>query len=883
MFDSVKISSDFCKEICMAKWNSDPSQDMLVAQDLVLGEGQAVDSGDALEMVLTGWLLQNHTTGETFNPSSRTSQDGLHRVKLGPGKEPTGWERGLLGMQRGGRRLLVIPPSHTVDPKGILHNAPPSITLVLDVEIRQVHFSMDGALDCLSRESPDSSPSVSVESSEAAQPENRGQPTKSNSPNEKLKGSDFDSAKAKLISRMAKMGQPMLPFLHGAIPAQPDPSDSETEDIWDSGRTHHATPPSAPACPSLPSSSSPPPDTPPPDPDSAPSQQVVARQPDNTAQPVESVSMPAFVPYPALLTTAHIQPMGFHTVAYQAPDVTSFLMNDVRHLSAEMLLDVGKVAHKVEELTAKVDKLQHQGFPFVTPSVSMETAMIMHSIQRIIQENAVLKQELLEKNSRVEEQNRKIGELIEHKHRSIEKSSLLQEHKSDSFQSNSQQTQARLLMAEQDKVRLVEELSASSSLVFQLQQETSNLQQRAAELQAKLIASLQTSQRQSNQIYSMETAVEELKASREQTQTQGRIEKQRCKELQLQVDNMKEELEELTADKQALDQVLLDRKRKWQLDRERLLSELEETRKSSQQETDQLRAQLRKSRTAPQNHSTENQLHAELKAEWQRRSDASLTSARELHQRALSELMEQRDVLEDTVSQLHSQVAEVQRRARSEKQHLEMRLVELEQKLFEQTNEEAAATQLKQVMNRVFHSLREEFDLQETYTGSTILKLAVNTIKSVTLHFLADLNDIPAEADDEREEEEGGDASLQESLWDSKTEEQVVSEEKSKHSKEVDVNATTTTNAQEEMSNKHTTDGSANGVVESQESSGTEEISVDTQTTPAGDISMDTQTTPAGEISMDTQTTPAGESTPSAQTKQSDPLQDNQQSAIHQS
>lgn len=25
------------------------------------------------------------------------------------------------------------------------------------------------------------------------------------------------------------MGQPMLPFLTGAIPAQPDPSDSETE------------------------------------------------------------------------------------------------------------------------------------------------------------------------------------------------------------------------------------------------------------------------------------------------------------------------------------------------------------------------------------------------------------------------------------------------------------------------------------------------------------------------------------------------------------------------------------------------------------------------------------------------------------------------------
>lgn len=38
-----------------------------------------------------------------------------------------------------------------------------------------------------------------------------------------------DVAKAKLISRMAKMGQPMLPFLAGTAPAQLDSSDSEIE------------------------------------------------------------------------------------------------------------------------------------------------------------------------------------------------------------------------------------------------------------------------------------------------------------------------------------------------------------------------------------------------------------------------------------------------------------------------------------------------------------------------------------------------------------------------------------------------------------------------------------------------------------------------------
>lgn len=37
-----------------------------------------------------------------------------------------------------------------------------------------------------------------------------------------------DATKAKLISRMAKMGQPMLPFLTGAA-TQPESSDSELE------------------------------------------------------------------------------------------------------------------------------------------------------------------------------------------------------------------------------------------------------------------------------------------------------------------------------------------------------------------------------------------------------------------------------------------------------------------------------------------------------------------------------------------------------------------------------------------------------------------------------------------------------------------------------
>lgn len=42
--------------------------------------------------------------------------------------------------------------------------------------------------------------------------------------------------------------------------------------------------------------------------------------------------------------------------------------------------------------------------------------------------------------------------------------------------------------------------------------------------------------------------------------------------------------------------------------------------------------------------------------------------------------------------------------------------------------------QVKRVMNGVFHSLREEFDLSESYTGQDVLGVIVSTIKVSGLH-----------------------------------------------------------------------------------------------------------------------------------------------------
>lgn len=50
--------------MCLAKANSAASLDAALVQDLRVGEGQAVEMGDLLEVSYTGWLLQNHVVGQ---------------------------------------------------------------------------------------------------------------------------------------------------------------------------------------------------------------------------------------------------------------------------------------------------------------------------------------------------------------------------------------------------------------------------------------------------------------------------------------------------------------------------------------------------------------------------------------------------------------------------------------------------------------------------------------------------------------------------------------------------------------------------------------------------------------------------------------------------
>ncbi len=77
----------------------------LVYEDLQVGDGAVAKAGDSVSVNYTGWLQD----GTKFDSSLDRGQ--TFDFPLGAGNVIAGWDEGVQGMQVGGTRLLVIPPS----------------------------------------------------------------------------------------------------------------------------------------------------------------------------------------------------------------------------------------------------------------------------------------------------------------------------------------------------------------------------------------------------------------------------------------------------------------------------------------------------------------------------------------------------------------------------------------------------------------------------------------------------------------------------------------------------------------------------------------------------------------------------------------------------
>lgn len=109
--------------------NIKTTQDGLIIQDIVIGSGQEVKSGDSVTVHYLG-TLEN---GTKFDSSY--DRNTPFTTQIGVGQVIKGWDEGIVGMKVGGKRKLTIPPTLGYGQQGAGESIPPNSTLIFEVEL----------------------------------------------------------------------------------------------------------------------------------------------------------------------------------------------------------------------------------------------------------------------------------------------------------------------------------------------------------------------------------------------------------------------------------------------------------------------------------------------------------------------------------------------------------------------------------------------------------------------------------------------------------------------------------------------------------------------------------------------------------------------------
>ncbi len=116
----------------------------LLIEDLRPGTGIEAAPGMQLAVHYTGWLHEPAALGYRGRQFDSSRDRGSPLVfPLGAGRVIRGWEVGLIGLQVGGLRRLVIPPELAYGRRDVGNGLiPPGSTLVFEVELLGVESSI---------------------------------------------------------------------------------------------------------------------------------------------------------------------------------------------------------------------------------------------------------------------------------------------------------------------------------------------------------------------------------------------------------------------------------------------------------------------------------------------------------------------------------------------------------------------------------------------------------------------------------------------------------------------------------------------------------------------------------------------------------------------
>jgi peptidylprolyl isomerase len=129
---AAQISKDLESKPAVPPVEGEPPTE-LITEDVVKGKGKAAKAGDPLTMQYVG---VSWSTNQEFDASWDRGEP--FQFQLGAGMVIPGWDQGLEGIRRGGRRLLIIPPDLGYGTQGSPPAIGPSETLIFVVDAEKI-------------------------------------------------------------------------------------------------------------------------------------------------------------------------------------------------------------------------------------------------------------------------------------------------------------------------------------------------------------------------------------------------------------------------------------------------------------------------------------------------------------------------------------------------------------------------------------------------------------------------------------------------------------------------------------------------------------------------------------------------------------------------